>query len=175
AGDRAALVRGMALGGGAGLSPGAEHAFRDAGLWHLLAVSGQNVAVVALAALAGLRGLGVGRRPAVVAAGLLLAAYCPACDGGASVARAGVAGGLGVLTELRSGARERWYVLLAGLAGLLAFQPRSLGDPGLQLSFAAVVGLFAVAPPLAAWLRGWLPARLADLAGLTLGAGLATA
>src|SRR5262249_28566791 len=82
AGDRAALVRGMALGGGAGLSPGAEHAFRDAGLWHLLAVSGQNVAVVALAALAGLRGLGVGRRPAVVAAGLLLAAYCLACDGG---------------------------------------------------------------------------------------------
>jgi competence protein ComEC len=175
AGDRAALVRGMALGGGAGLSPDAAQAFRAAGLWHLLAVSGQNVAVVALAALAGLRALGVGRRPAVVVAGLLLAAYCLACDGGASVARAGVAGGLGVLAELRSGARERWYVLLAGLAGLLAVQPRSLGDPGLQLSFAAVVGLFAVAPTLVAWLRGWLPVRLAELAGLTLGAGLATA
>src|SRR5439155_1365674 len=86
-----------------------------------------------------------------------------------------VVGRRGGLAGLRSGARERWYVLLAGLAGLLAAQPRSLGDPGLQLSFGAVVGLFAVAPPLAAWLRGWLPARLAELAGLTLGAGLATA
>ena len=55
-GDRAALVRGMALGGGAGLSEPAAQAFRDAGLWHLLAVSGQNVAVVAVAVLALLRG-----------------------------------------------------------------------------------------------------------------------
>ena len=47
-GDRAALVRGMALGGGTGLSEESAQAFRDAGLWHLLAVSGQNVAVVAL-------------------------------------------------------------------------------------------------------------------------------
>ena len=38
-GDRAALVRGMALGGGSGLSEAAAQAFRDAGLWHLLAVS----------------------------------------------------------------------------------------------------------------------------------------
>ena len=38
-GDRRELVRGMALGGGSGLSEGAAEAFRDAGLWHLLAVS----------------------------------------------------------------------------------------------------------------------------------------
>ena len=57
-GDRRELVRGMALGGGAGLSEEAAGAFRDAGLWHLLAVSGQNVTVVAVAVLALLHGRG---------------------------------------------------------------------------------------------------------------------
>ena len=174
-GDRAALVRGMALGGGEGLSEEAGQAFRDAGLWHLLAVSGQNVAVVAIAVLAGLGALGVRRRGAVAGAALVMCAYCLACDGGASVARAGLVGALGLLAELRSAPRERWYLLLAGLAVLLAHQPRALWDPGLQLSFAAVVGLFAVAPPLAGWLRGWLPGRVADLAALAAAAGLATA
>ena len=69
-----------------------------------------------------------------------MAAYCLACDGGASVARAGIAGGLGLLAELRSAPRERWYLMLAGLAALLAHDPRAIGDPGLQLSFAAVAG-----------------------------------
>ncbi len=173
-GDRAELVRGMALGGGAGLSEGAARAFRDAGLWHLLAVSGQNVAVVAVAVLAGLMALGVRRRPAVAGAALVMVAYCLACDGGASVARAGIVGGLGLMAELRSSPRERWYLMLVGLAVLLAQQPRALGDPGLQLSFAAVVGLFVLAPPLAAWLRGWLPGRIADLAGMAGAASLAT-
>lgn len=174
-GDRAALVRGMALGGGSGLSEPAATAFRDAGLWHLLAVSGQNVAVVALAMLWGLRALGVPRRLGVSAALVTIVAYCLACDGGASVARAGVVGVLGILAELRSTARERWHLLLVALALLLAVNPRSITDPGLQLSFAAVIGLLIVAPPMSAWLRGFMPGRVADLVGLAAGAGLATA
>ena len=76
-------------------------------------------------------------------------------------------GGLGALAELRSAPRERWYLLLAGLAGLLAVQPRALGDPGLQLSFAAVVGLFLIAPPLGPVGAGLAARpRVADLAGL---------
>ena len=174
-GDRGELVRGMALGGGSGLSEGAAAAFRDAGLWHLLAVSGQNVTVVAVASLALLGALGARRRPAVAGAAAVMAAYCLACEGGASVARAGIVGGLGLVAELRSSPRERWYLLLAGLALLLAHQPRAIGDPGLQLSFAAVAGLFAIAPPLAAWWRGWVPGRVADLAAMAAAAGLATA
>lgn len=175
AGDRGALVRGMALGGGSGLSEEAAEAFRDAGLWHLLAVSGQNVAVVAVAVLAALLALGVARRPAVAGALLVIVAYCLACEGGASVARAGIVGALGLLGELRSASRERWYLLLVALAALLAQQPRALGDPGLQLSFAAVVGMLAVAPPIAAWARGWVPSRLADLAAMAAAASLTTA
>ncbi|MGE3141607.1 MAG: ComEC/Rec2 family competence protein [Thermoleophilia bacterium] len=175
AGDVRALVRGMALGGGSELSEPAQEAFRDAGVWHLLAVSGQNVTVVALTVLVGLTALGVRRRPAVAGAGLAMVAYCLACDGGASVARAGIVGALGLAAELRSAPRERWHLLLAGLALLLAHQPRAIEDPGLQLSFAAVAGLFALAPPLEGWFRGWLPGRVAGLAAAAAAAGLATA
>lgn len=174
-GDTGALVRGMALGGGSLLSEEAAADFRDAGIWHLLAVSGQNVTVVAMAALALLVALGVPRRPAVAAAGGALVAYCLACDGGASVARAGVVGSLALVGELRASPRDRWALLLAGLAVLLAWQPRALGDPGLQLSFAAVAGIFALAVPLGRWAAGWLPPRAAELAGVAAAAGLATA
>lgn len=174
-GDRREVVRGMALGGGSRLTEEAADAFRDAGIWHLLAVSGQNVTVVAIAVLAALRALGVARRPAVAGAALVMACYCLACDGGASVGRAGIVGGLGLVAELRSSPRERWHLLLAGLAVLLAAQPRALWDPGLQLSFAAVCGLFLLAPPLAAWWRGLLPGRVADLAAMAGAASLATA
>lgn len=174
-GDVQAVVRGMALGGGAGLSDEAAQRMRDAGLWHLLAVSGQNVAVVGIGVTALLGFVRMARRPRLVASGLVMCAYVLACDGGASVARAGLMGALALMADLGGAARSRWYALLLALAVLLAFDPLSIGDPGLQLSFAAVAGLFLISPPLASWLRGWLPARAADLVAQSAGAGLATA
>jgi competence protein ComEC len=174
-GEPRAVVRGMALGGGRDLSEATARAFRDAGLWHLLAVSGQNVTIVALAALAVLRAAGMDRRAATAVAAVVLLAYCLACDGGASVARAGIVGALGLAAQLRSRPAERWYLLLAGLAALVLHQPRAIGDPGLQLSFTAVAGIFVVAPPIATWLSGSLPSRVAELAAQAAGATLATA
>ena len=174
-GDRAALVRGMALGGGNGLSEDASTSMRDAGLWHLLAVSGQNVAVIGIGVVAALGALGVARMRRVVMAGSAMLAYCLACDGGASVLRAGIMGAIGVAADLRGGRRAPWNALLVALAAMLALDPLSIGDPGLQLSFAAVAGLFAISPPLGEWLRGLMPGRVADLVAQSAGAGLATA
>lgn len=95
-GDRAGLVRGMALGGGDGLSAPAAQALRDSGLWHLLAVSGQNVAVIGIGVMAALGAAGVGRRRRIGVAGVAMLVYCLACDGGASVLRAGLMGAVGL-------------------------------------------------------------------------------
>jgi competence protein ComEC len=46
-GERRALVEGVLLGDGNGLTPGLKNAFRRSGLYHLLAVSGQNVVLLA--------------------------------------------------------------------------------------------------------------------------------
>lgn len=175
AGDRRALVRGMLLGGDAGLSARAADDFRAAGLWHLLAVSGQNVTVVAVAVLAGLRLLGVARRAATLGALGLVAAYCLACAPGPSVARAGLMGGVALAGELWGATRHRWHLLVVVLAVIVLHQPRALGDVGLQLSFFAVAGMFALAGPLAARLGGRMPDRVAGSAATALAAGLATA
>jgi len=102
-----------------------------------------------------LRALRLRRRGAVAVAALVMAAYCLACEGGASVARAGIVGGLGLVAELRSAPRERWYLLLAGLALLLAHQPRAIGDPGLILLFTV-----AAATYLAGGMAGMLSAAI---------------
>jgi competence protein ComEC len=173
-GERRAVVRGMALGGGAGLSEATAQSLRDAGVWHLLAVSGQNVAMVGIAIMALLGALGCAKRPATVIALMALVAYCLVCDGGASVVRAGIMGGLGIVAELRSRDRQRWYLLLVGLAVLLIHQPRAIGDPGLQLSFAAVAGMFLIAPPIAEWCGELMPKRLANLIAQAAAATIAT-
>ena len=174
-GDRAALVRGMALGGGDGLSEPAAQAMRDSGLWHLLAVSGQNVAVIGIGVMAALGAAGMARRRRLGVAGVAMLVYCLACDGGASVMRAGLMGAVGLAADVRGGRRAPWNAVLVALAVMLILDPLAIGDPGLQLSFAAVVGLFAVTPPAAQWLRGYMPGRIADLVAQSAGAGLATA
>ena len=60
-GERRALVEGVLLGDDTGLSDNLKQAFRRSGLYHLLAVSGQNVVLLATGVLGLAVLLGVGR------------------------------------------------------------------------------------------------------------------
>ena len=51
AGERRAVIAGIVLGEDEGLSESLRERFRASGLYHLLAVSGQNVALIAGGAL----------------------------------------------------------------------------------------------------------------------------
>jgi competence protein ComEC len=175
AGDRRALVEGMALGGSDRLSRRAEDDVRAAGLSHLLAVSGQNVAVVAGAGFLLLGALGLRRGRSLAAAGGLIAAYCAVCESGASVARAGVVALGALAAEATSRPWRSGHGLLVALALLLAWQPRWVWDPGLQLSFSAVAGILLIGRPLVDLAGRWLPAPLAEAAGVSAAATLATA
>ncbi len=66
------------------------------------------------------------------------------------------------------------YALGLAAAVTLALNPYAAGDVGWQLSFAAVVGLMALAPRIRERLRRW-PAPLAEASAITLAATLATA
>ena len=72
-----------------------------------------------------------------------------------SVIRAGVAGALASLAWLTGRQRDRWYALLVAAIVLLAWNPYTLLDPGFQLSFAAVVSIFVLAPRFAGALEGY--------------------
>ena len=72
--------------------------------------------------------------------------------------------------------RDRWYFLLVGAAVLLAWNPYSAVEPGFQLSFAAVGGIFVAVPRVQAALEGYpVPRRLAEIVALSGVCGAVTA
>lgn len=182
----AALARGFVLGQDEAVDPLLRQDFRDSGLAHLLAVSGQNVMLLCALALPLLAfaGLGVGGR--VVALLALIAAYVPLAGAGPSLQRAAVMGAAGLVALAAGRASSRWYALLLAAVATLALQPRIVGDPGWQLSFAAVAGIALLAAPIrSAILRAAdpLPPRgrlrraarpVADGVAITLAATVAT-
>jgi len=117
-------------------------------LLYLVAVSGQNVALVVVFVLACLALLGVIGAPARLAAIALTLVYVLVTGAGPAIVRAGVAGGLVSVAWLASRPVARWHLVACGAVVVLALNPLDLFNPGFQLSFAAVAAIFLVAPRL---------------------------
>jgi competence protein ComEC len=172
----AALARGMVLGEDERLSEAVREDFRRSGLSHLLAASGQNVLLLAALALPVLAALGLGLRQRLGIVLALVAAYVPLAGGGPSIQRAGVMGGAGLAAALAGRPASRWYALLLAALITLALNPRAAGDPGWQLSFAAVIAILATSGRMRERLTARrVPGGLADAIALTLAATLGTA
>jgi competence protein ComEC len=175
-GERRAVVSGIVLGEEEGLSNELRDRFRASGLYHLLAVSGQNVAFLALGVVLLAQVAGIGRRPAEVGVLAVIVAYVLAVGWQPSVVRAGVAGGLASLAWLAARPRDRWYFLLVGAGLLLAWNPYTLQEPGFQLSFAAVCAIFMAAARLEGRLEGYpIYPKLREVVAISLACGVATA
>jgi competence protein ComEC len=175
-GERRAVLAGIVLGEDEGLSDELRDTFKASGLYHLLAVSGQNITFLALGVLGLAWLLGIPRLAAEVAALAAIAGYVLAVGWQPSVVRAGVAGGLASLAWLLSRPRDRWHFLALGAAVLLAWTPASLLEPGFQLSFAAVGSIFLLMPRLRRAFEGYpMPAGLRDALAISTACGAATA
>ena len=175
-GERAAVLEGVVLGDDGGLSDALRQRFRASGLYHLLAVSGQNVALIAAGAL-GLAWLfGLSRWLGELGALAGIGGYVLAVGPQPSVIRAGIAGALGSLAWLSARMTDRWYFLLVGAALLLAWNPYTVLDAGFELSFAAVAAIFVLVPRVQHILEGYpLPRTLAGIIAVSAVCGLATA
>jgi len=175
-GERRGLVEGVVLGDEQSLPRGLRDDFRASGLYHLLAVSGQNVVLVAAGALALAWLLGIPRWLGQIGALATIAAYVLAVGAQPSVIRAGVSGALVSLAWLAARPVDRWHFFLLGALVLLAWNPYTLLDPGFQLSFAAVAAIFLLVPPLLHRLEGYpVPAKLAAVLAVSTACGVATA
>jgi competence protein ComEC len=172
----AALARGMVLGEDERLADPVREDFRRSGLAHLLAASGQNVMLLAALALPLLAAIGLGLRARLTGALLLVAVYVPLAGAGPSIQRAGVMGAAGLLAALAGRPASRAYALLLAAAATLVLNPRAAGDPGWQLSFAAVVAILGLSGRIrAALVAHRVPGAVADAAAITTAATLGTA
>jgi competence protein ComEC len=175
-GERRAVLAGVVLGEDEGLADELRDSFKAAGLYHLLAVSGQNVGFLALATLWLALLLGVPRLPAEACAIGAIVAYVLAVGWQPSVIRAGVAGVLASLAWLVARPRDRWHFLALGALVLLAWTPATVFEPGFQLSFAAVGAIFVAVPRLNRTLEGYpLPRWLREAISISVACGTATA
>ena len=175
-GERRGVLLGVVLGEEQGIGQPLRRDFRASGLYHLLAVSGQNVALVAGGALLLAWLLGIPRWLGELAALASIGGYVLAIGPQPSVLRAGVAGALGSLAWLTARPKDRWYFLLLGALALLAWNPYVLFDAGFQLSFAAVAAIFTLVTPLAERLEGYpLPRALREAIAVSTACGVATA
>lgn len=151
-GPEEGLVRAMVLGDRTGIDDATADSFRAAGTYHVLALSGAQVALVGGLLVGGLRSLGLGPPAQAVLTVGALSFYALLVGGDVPIARAAVMAAavlLGRAIELEGDAAN-----LLGLAALvlLAHRPSNVADVGFQLSFGATLGILLLTPPLVAGL-----------------------
>lgn len=166
-----ALLAGLLMGERSALPRESDEAFRRAGVYHILAVSGFNVALLAGAVFAGLAVCGAPRRAAALTAAGVLTGFALVVGGQPSVVRATLMGLLLLAALLLDRDSQLVNALALAALALLAWRPGDLWEPGFQLSFAATAGIVHLTPWLTAWLigRGW-PRWLAAAVAVSLGA-----
>lgn len=149
-GETAGVMKALLLGDRSALDAQIEETFRATGIYHVLVVSGQHVAVMA-AALYGIFRLT--RFPASLAAastvaGLVL--FSALVEGQPSVIRATAMACTFLLAVHFDRDRDLLNSLSLSAWSLLLLDPFWLFDPGFELSFLAVLAIAVVALP---WLR----------------------
>ena len=166
--ETASLYNGLVIGDDRDQSIGQQARFRAAGLSHLLAVSGQNVAFVLLVMSPLLRRLPPVARLAGTAAVLTVFAVATRLE--PSVMRATLTAGIAAWAMSFGRRSSGIQTLSLAVAGLVLIDPFLIDSVGFQLSVAASSGILLLGPSLAGRAPG--PAWFAQTIGATLGAQL---
>ena len=177
----AAVVRGMVLGDRSLMPEDLEAAFQRSGITHVLAISGQHVAILAAVIYFALRLFAV---PAAVRAGAtigLLWPYILIAGAPPSAIRAGVVATFVLAAPLFGRQVSALHFMTTMLALVLAYNPQLIYSTGFQLSVAAVFGILLLTKPLKSLVDRTLlrpfakpSAQLSNLIAVSLAAQIAT-
>jgi competence protein ComEC len=160
----AAIVVAILIGDRVGLDDEVQRRLQEAGTYHVIAISGGNIAILAGLMLWLLRVAGAGHRLSNWATAAVLVGYAALVGGGASVVRATVMAVL-YLAARQAGHRSvPANALAVTCAVILLATPEAIADVAFWLTFGATLGILAGVwmagrrLPRAPWLRA--PAAL---------------
>jgi len=148
------IIPAVLLGDRSGLSAVIKERFARSGTMHLLAISGLHLGVVVTFVWWLLR---VARAPAGAAAGAAIAAavlYALIAGARPPVVRAALMAVLFALAAILYRRALALSVVATAALAMLLWRPLEIFDPGFQMSFAAVLGLFYLGRPAARYLQG---------------------
>jgi competence protein ComEC len=172
----AGLLPGLVVGDTGAMDPVLEEDFRRAGLAHLTAVSGANVAIILMGVLWPLRRWALDRRLQALVAGLALVGFVVLARPEPSVIRAAAMGAVTLLALASGRPRAALPALGAAVCVLLLLDPGLAREPGFALSVAATAGIVLLAPGWSGRLqRRRVPRLVADALAVSAAAGLVTA
>ncbi len=171
--DQAALLAGLVLGTKEGIPVEWQTAFRVTGVYHILAASGANVALVIMPLLWVLARLGLTRRGRSLAALPVVAMYCLVAGAGPPVTRAAIMAAVALVGEALDRPADAFNSLAAAGIAILLAAPGQLYDLGFQLSFAATLGILILSRPVQTALERVLVRPVAIGLAVTVAAGVA--
>ncbi|HET8776217.1 MAG TPA: ComEC/Rec2 family competence protein [Candidatus Limnocylindria bacterium] len=172
----AALGAGILLGVRASIAPEINDAFSTAGLTHVVAISGWNIAIVAALVAAAVRPLARrpgGRWTTATIAIAVVAGYVVLTGASPSVVRAALMAAAMLVARLGGSRAHASSALAMAALVMLVAAPPVLWDVGFQLSLLATAGLVWFGASVERRLGRW-PGWLREPVALTLAAQLTT-
>lgn len=172
----AALGAGILLGVRSGMDPEVEESFATAGLTHVVAISGWNIAIVAALTarlVTRLPRLARGRRFRALVLAATVGGYVVLTGASPSVVRAALMAGAMLVAQLLGSTAHALSTLMLAALAMLLLAPPVLWDVGFQLSCLATAGLVVLGPSIERRLAAW-PPLLREPVALTTAAQLAT-
>jgi len=151
---QAALLGGLLLGEKRGLPEDLMAAFSRTGTTHIIALSGFNITIIAVALMALFNFFMVRRQISFWISVAIIILFVLMVGAGASVVRAAVMGILVLLAQQAGRLYQIKNALIFAGALMISINPKVLvWDVGFQLSFAATLGLVYISPILQKWLE----------------------
>lgn len=147
--DAAAIVTAILIGDRAGLDPAVEDRLQRAGTYHVIAISGGNIAILAGLMLWIAIRLGVGWRAAAAIVVIGLTAYAQIVSAGASVSRAVLVACAAFGARLIDHRVSPLNAVAVAGATIVCTTPLVLHDAGFALTFGATIGILLGVPKLA--------------------------
>lgn len=143
-----AFSKASILGEKADISKDMNDRFKYTGLAHLIVISGSHISLVIMGIIRILDGINLGYRIKYIFALLILTLYCMLAGMSPGIMRAYIMGAMMILARLIFEKEDSMKSLVISFVIIVILNPYSIYDISMQLSYAAVIAIIFIYPPV---------------------------